>query len=156
MKHFCIFIIKLIDKKYLDPVSLLIKQLCSKGIYDHVEGGISRYTYDEDWVIPHFEKMLYDNTQFILLLSKYCKINKDEYFRDKLDQTIQFIKKEFLNKNELLGSAYDADSDGEEGKYYVYSYDDIKEIKDIRDYFEIDEKGNWENKIILVEKKKAS
>ena len=142
------------NKKYLDPVSLLIKQLCSKGIYDHVEGGISRYTVDEDWVIPHFEKMLYDNTQFILLLSKYCKINKDEYFREKLDQTIQFIKKEFLNKNELLGSAYDADSDGEEGKYYVYSYDDIKEIKDIRNYFEIDEKGNWENKIILVEKKK--
>ena len=71
------------DKKYLDPISLLIKQLCSKGIYDHVEGGISRYTVDEDWIIPHFEKMLYDNTQFILLLSKYCKINKDEYFREK-------------------------------------------------------------------------
>ena len=143
------------DKKYLDPVTLLIKQLCSKGIYDHVEGGISRYTVDEDWVIPHFEKMLYDNTQFILLLSKYCKINKDKYFREKLDQTIQFIKKEFLNKNELLGSAYDADSDNEEGKYYVYSYDEIKDIKDIGNYFEIDKKGNWENKIILVEQKKA-
>ena len=142
-------------KKYLDPVSLLIKQLCSKGIYDHVEGGISRYTVDEDWMIPHFEKMLYDNTQFILLLSKYCKINKDEYFKEKLDQTIQFIKKEFLNKNGLLGSAYDADSDGEEGKYYIYRYDEIKDIKDIRDYFDIDENGNWENKIILVEKKKA-
>ena len=142
------------DKKYLDPISLLIKQLCSKGIYDHVEGGISRYTVDEDWIIPHFEKMLYDNTQFILLLSKYCKINKDEYFREKLDQTIEFIKKEFLNKNELLGSAYDADSDGEEGKYYVYSFNDIKNIRDISDYFELDEKGNWENKIILVEKKK--
>jgi len=142
------------DKKYLDPVSLLIKQLCSKGIYDHVEGGISRYTVDEDWIIPHFEKMLYDNTQFILLLSKYCKINKDKYFREKLDQTIEFIKKEFLNKNKLLGSAYDADSDGEEGKYYVYSYQDIKDIEGIGDYFEIDAKGNWENKIILVEKKK--
>jgi uncharacterized protein len=144
------------NKKYLDPVALVIKQLCSKGIYDHVEGGISRYTVDEDWVIPHFEKMLYDNTQFILLLSKYCKINKDKYFREKLDQTIQFIKKEFLNKNKLLGSAYDADSDGEEGKYYVYRYDEIKDIKNIRNYFEIDKKGNWENKIILVEKNKAS
>ncbi len=143
------------DQKYLDPITLLIKQLCSKGIYDHVEGGISRYTVDEDWVIPHFEKMLYDNTQFILLLSKYCKINKDKYFREKLDQSIQFIKKEFLNKNELLGSAYDADSDNEEGKYYVYSYDEIKDIADIDNYFEIDEKGNWEKKIILVEKKKA-
>ena len=142
------------DKKYIDPVNLLIKQLCSKGIYDHVEGGISRYTIDEDWIIPHFEKMLYDNTQFILLLSKYCKINKDEYYKEKLDQTIQFIKNEFLNKDHLLGSAYDADSDGKEGKYYVYSYDDIKVIKNIHDYFEIDSKGNWENKIILVEKKK--
>ena len=142
------------DKKYLDPVALIIKQLCSKGIYDHVEGGISRYAVDENWVIPHFEKMLYDNTQFILLLSKYCKIDKDEYFLEKLDQTIQFIKKEFLNNNNLLGSAYDADSDGEEGKYYIYSYDEIKNIKEISDYFEIDVKGNWENKIILVEKKK--
>ena len=143
------------DKKYLYPVTLLIKQLCSKGIYDHVEGGISRYAVDENWVIPHFEKMLYDNTQFILLLSKYCKINKDEYFREKLDQTIQFINKEFLNKDKLLGSAYDADSDGEEGKYYVYSFDELKKIIDIGNFFEIDEKGNWENKIILAEKKKA-
>jgi len=143
------------NKKYLDPVSLLVKQLCSKGIYDHVEGGISRYTVDENWVIPHFEKMLYDNTQFILLLSKYCKINKDDYLKEKLNQTIEFIKKEFLNNNNLLGSAYDADSDGEEGKYYVYTYKEIKDIEDINNYFEIDEKGNWDNKIILVEKKKA-
>ena len=144
------------NKKYLEPVSLLVKQLCSKGIYDHVEGGISRYTVDEDWVIPHFEKMLYDNVQFILLLSKYCKINKDEYFKEKLVQTIEFIKKEFLNKDELLGSAYDADSDGEEGKYYVYNYEDIEDIEDIKDYFDIDSKGNWEHKIILVEKKKPT
>ena len=143
------------DKKFLDPVSLLIKQLCSKGIYDHIEGGISRYTVDENWIIPHFEKMLYDNTQFILLLSKYCKINKDVYFKEKLSQTIEFINKEFSNKKKLLGSAYDADSDGEEGKYYVYNFNEIKEIKNISDYFEIDKNGNWENKIILVEKKKA-
>ena len=142
------------DSKYLNPISLLIKQLCSKGIYDHVEGGISRYTVDEDWIIPHFEKMLYDNTQFILLLSKYCMINKDDYFKDKLDQTIGFIKKEFLNQNDLLGSAYDADSDGVEGKYYIYSFDEIKNIQNINEYFEIDSKGNWEGKIILVEKKK--
>ena len=144
------------DVKYLDPLTLIIKKLCSKGIYDHVEGGISRYTVDENWVIPHFEKMLYDNAQFILLLSKYCKINKDSYFKEKLNQTINFVKKEFLNKDELLGSAYDADSDGEEGKYYVYNYEEIKDIPNIGDYFEIDIKGNWENKIILVEKKKST
>jgi len=144
------------DTKYLKPVDLIIKQLCSKGIYDHVEGGIARYTVDDDWVIPHFEKMLYDNTQFILLLSKYCKINSDNYFKYKLEQTIEFLKKNFLNKEGFMGSAYDADSDGEEGKYYTYSYNEIKDIENIGQYFEIKPEGNWENKIILVEKEKPN
>ena len=142
--------------KYLKPVELIIKQLCSKGIYDHVEGGIARYTVDEDWIVPHFEKMLYDNTQFILLLSKYCKINSENYFKYKLEQTINFLKNNFINKEGFLGSAYDADSDGEEGKYYVYSYNEIKDIENIGDYFEIKPEGNWEKKIILVEKQKAN
>ncbi len=144
------------DTKYLKPVEIIIKKLCTKGIYDHVEGGIARYTVDEEWIIPHFEKMLYDNTQFILLLSKYCKIKSDNYFKDKLEQTIEFLKKNFLNKEGFLGSAYDADSDGEEGKYYVYSYNEIKDIENIEKYFEIKPEGNWENKIILVEKAKAN
>ena len=144
------------DKKYITPVELIIKQLCSKGIYDHVEGGIARYTVDEDWTIPHFEKMLYDNTQFILLLSKYCKINPDIYFTEKLEQTIEFLKKNFINKEGFLGSAYDADSDGEEGKYYIYSFSEIQDIENIGKYFEIKPEGNWENKIILVEKKKPN
>jgi uncharacterized protein YyaL (SSP411 family) len=144
------------DTKYLQPVELIIKQLCSKGIYDHVEGGISRYTIDEDWIIPHFEKMLYDNAQFILLLSKYCKINANNYFKEKLEQTIEFLKKNFINKEGFLGSAFDADSDGEEGKYYIYSYSEIKDIKNIEKYFEIKPEGNWENKIILVEKQKPN
>ena len=144
------------DTKYLKPVELIIKQLCSKGIYDHLEGGIARYTVDENWVIPHFEKMLYDNTQFILLLSKYCKIKSDNYFKDKLEQTIEFLKKDFLNKEGFLGSAYDADSDGEEGKYYIFTYDEIKDIENIEKYFEIKPEGNWESKIILVEKGKPT
>jgi uncharacterized protein YyaL (SSP411 family) len=144
------------DIKYLKPVELIIKQLCSKGIYDHVEGGIARYTVDENWVIPHFEKMLYDNTQFILLLSKYCKINSDNYFKEKIEQTIEFLKKNFLNKEGFMGSAFDADSDGEEGKYYVYAYNEIKDIENIGNYFDIKPEGNWENKIILVEKEKPN
>ena len=132
-----------------------MKQICSKGIYDHVEGGISRYTIDENWIVPHFEKMLYDNVQFILLMCKYLKINSDEYFKDKLVQTIEFLSKEFLNKEGFLGSAYDADSDGEEGKYYVYTYEQIKDLENIEKFFEIKPlEGNWENKIILVEKEK--
>jgi uncharacterized protein YyaL (SSP411 family) len=144
------------DSKFLDPIKLIIKQLCSKGIYDHVEGGISRYTVDENWIIPHFEKMLYDNIQFVLLLSKYCKLDQSSYYKKKLEQTIEFLKKDFLNKEGLLGSAYDADSDGEEGKYYVYSYDEVKAIENIEKYFEIKPEGNWENKIILVEKESPS
>ena len=144
------------DKKYLEPLDLIIKQLCSKGIYDHVDGGIARYTVDEDWIVPHFEKMLYDNSQFVLLLSKYCKINSEFYFKEKLDQTIQFLINNFRNKEGFLGSAYDADSDGEEGKYYVFSYEEIKEIENIDKYFEIKPEGNWENKIILIEKEKPN
>jgi uncharacterized protein YyaL (SSP411 family) len=144
------------NKKYLKPVEIVLKQICSKGLYDHVEGGIARYTVDENWIIPHFEKMLYDNSQFILLLSKYCKINSDIYFKDKLEQTIEFLKKDFLNKDGFLGSAYDADSDGEEGKYYIYSFSEIKDIENINKYFEIKPEGNWENKIILVEKEKPT
>ena len=143
------------EKKFIDPVDLIIKQLCSKGIYDHVEGGIARYTTDENWIVPHFEKMLYDNTQFILLLSKYCKINTDNYYKYKLKQTVEFLKKNFLNKEGFLGSAYDADSEGVEGKYYVFDYSEIKEIENIEKYFEIKPEGNWENKIILVEKEKS-
>ena len=144
------------DKKYLAPVDLIIKQLCSKGIYDHVEGGIARYTVDENWIIPHFEKMLYDNTQFILLLSKYCKINSENYYKEKLEQTVEFLKKNFRNSEGFLGSAYDADSEGEEGKYYVYSFEEIKDFPKIEKYFEIKPEGNWENKIILVEKEKPT
>jgi uncharacterized protein YyaL (SSP411 family) len=137
---------------YLKPVKLILKQLCSQGIYDHVEGGISRYTIDEDWLIPHFEKMLYDNAQFILLLSKYLQAEKNIYFEKKIIQTIDFINKNFFNlENKLLGSAYDADSDGEEGKYYIFGYEELKKIEHIEKYFDIKPEGNWENKIILKE-----
>ena len=137
---------------YLKPVELILKQLCSQGIYDHVEGGISRYTVDENWLIPHFEKMLYDNAQFVLLLSKYLRIKKNEYFEKKIIQTIDFINQNFTNlQNKLLGSAYDADSDGEEGKYYVFNYEELNSIKNINQYFDVKPQGNWESKIILKE-----
>ena len=145
------------NPKYLKPVELILKKLCSKGIYDHVEGGISRYTVDENWLIPHFEKMLYDNVQFILLLAKFLKIQPDDYYFKKIKQTTNFIKKNFLNKDtNLLGSAFDADSEGTEGKYYVYNYDELKTIKDIQKFFDIKPEGNWEGKIILDELKEPT
>ena len=74
-------------------------------------------------------------------------------YKNKLVHTIEFIKKNFLNNEGFLGSAYDADSDGEEGKYYVFNYEEIKNIENIEDYFYISPEGNWEKKIILIEKK---
>ncbi len=139
------------DKKYLKPIETLLQNLCSQGIYDHVEGGISRYTVDEKWLVPHFEKMLYDNVQFISLLSSYLKIKDDSYFQNKLIHTINFLLNNFQNSEKLMGSAYDADSEGEEGKYYTFTYDELKDIKDINLYYEVNPSGNWEGKIILKE-----
>ena len=151
---FLYFYNKTKNKKYFDPVNLILKKLCSQGIYDHVEGGISRYTIDENWLIPHFEKMLYDNSQFVSLLSKYLKIKKSEYFEKKAIQTIEFINTSFLNNDyNLLGSAFDADSEGEEGKFYTFNFDEIKGIANLDKYFDIKKEGNWEGKIILKEKK---
>tara|TARA_B110000211_G_scaffold84989_1_gene99625 strand:+ start:892 stop:2622 length:1731 start_codon:yes stop_codon:yes gene_type:complete len=146
------FFSKTKNMDYLRPVELILKQLCSQGIYDHVEGGLSRYTVDENWLIPHFEKMLYDNAQFVLLLSKFLKIKKNSYLEKKIIQTIEFINNNFLNSDSnLLGSAYDADSDGEEGKYYVFNYNELKDINNIDQYFDVKPGGNWEDKIILRE-----
>ena len=98
--------------------------------------------------------MLYDNTQFILLLAKFLKIQSNDYYFKKIRQTANFLKKNFLTKDtNLLGSAFDADSEGIEGKYYVYSYDELKNIKDIEKFFDIRPEGNWEGKIILDELK---
>ncbi len=144
------------NKKYLNVVEKLILSLSSKGIYDHLEGGISRYTVDEKWIVPHFEKMLYDNIQYVNLLNNYL-INKDsDYLKQKLRQTIKFINSEFLVKNSFLGSAYDADSDGVEGKYYVWKYQELKDILgselDIfKKKYQITEEGNFEGSNILVE-----
>ena len=102
--------------------------ISSKGIYDQLGGGISRYTVDEMWIIPHFEKMLYDNIQYIDLLAKFFQKTKNEYFKKKLIQTINFLNSEFKNEEKLYGSAYDADSEGVEGKYYVWSYNELNNL----------------------------
>ncbi len=151
------FYLKNKKKKFYEVTEKLLKNICSKGIYDQLGGGISRYTVDDKWVVPHFEKMLYDNILFVRLLNFYVENTKNEYFKSKLVQSINFIHKEFNNKDNLLGSAYDADSEGVEGKYYIWNYQDIKNIlKEKFELFnkkyEISEAGNFEGNNILVEK----
>ena len=120
------------------------------------EEGPTPCTIEFPHFVPHFEKMLYDNTQFILLLSKYCKINNEKYFKEKLEQTIEFLRAEFLNKDKLLGSAYDADSEGEEGKFYVWTEEEVDALLTdekmnaaFKLYYDVSNEGNWEEKNIL-------
>ena len=143
-------------KNFLESVEKLLKNVSSRGIYDHLEGGIARYTVDEKWIIPHFEKMLYDNILYVDLLNKYIQTNDSDYFKKKLIQTIQFINSQFLSEDELLGSAYDADSEGVEGKYYTWKYKDLEtflgnDFEIFKKKYSINEKGNFEGLNILVE-----
>ncbi len=152
------FYLKTNNQKYLTPVEKLLSNISSKGVYDQLAGGIARYAVDEKWVIPHFEKMLYDNIQYIGLLTKFYQKTKKKYFKKKLIQTIKFINKEFKNEENLYGSAYDADSEGVEGKYYVWSYEDLKNLLEndfelFEKKYEISNAGNFEGKNILVESK---
>jgi len=87
------FYLKTNNQKYLTPVEKLLSNISSKGLYDQLAGGISRYAVDEKWVIPHFEKMLYDNIQYIALLTKFYQKTKKKYFKNKLIQTINFLNK---------------------------------------------------------------
>ncbi len=151
------FYLKNKKKKFYEVTEKLLKNICSKGIYDQLGGGISRYTVDDKWVVPHFEKMLYDNILFVRFLNFYVENTKNEYFKSKLIQSINFIHKEFNNDDNLLGSAYDADSEGIEGKYYIWKYQEIKNIlKDkfelFKKKYEISEGGNFEGNNILVER----
>ena len=152
------FYLKTNNEKYLTPVEKLLSNISSKGVYDQLAGGIARYAVDEKWVIPHFEKMLYDNIQYIGLLTKFYQKTKKEYFKKKLIQTIKFINKEFKNEENLYGSAYDADSEGVEGKYYVWSYEELEkllenDLKLFEKKYEISSAGNFEGKNILIESK---
>ena len=144
-------------KEFLYPVENLLIKISSKGIYDHLGGGIARYTVDEKWITPHFEKMLYDNIQYVILLTHYTSNFNSPYLKKKLKQTIEFINTEFKTNNNYLGSAYDADSEGIEGKFYIWKYSDLANLlKDkfeiIKKIYDISEKGNFEGFNILVEK----
>ncbi len=145
------------NKKFYDAVKILLKNICSRGLYDHLAGGIARYATDDRWIVPHFEKMLYDNVLFVNLLGEFYLVDPDEYYKDKLIQTVEFVNKSFKNKDNLLGSAYDADSEGIEGKYYVWDDKDLRLILQndydlFAKYFDVSENGNWEGKNILIEK----
>ncbi|HHN66997.1 MAG TPA: thioredoxin domain-containing protein, partial [Thermopetrobacter sp.] len=100
------------------------------GIYDHLGGGFARYSTDERWLVPHFEKMLYDNAQLIAVLARAHALTGEPLFRRRIEETITFLKRDMLIDNAGFASSFDADSEGEEGRFYVWSYQELSERLD--------------------------
>ena len=131
--------------------------LCLGGIYDHVGGGLARYSTDEHWLVPHFEKMLYDNAQIIEFLSSLVSLGPSPLYKDRIEKTFSWLDKEMIfTKSNCCAyySAIDADSEGVEGLYYVWDYDEIlDEIGDdgrnLATQYGAIKEGNWEGKNIL-------
>ncbi|MDH5608449.1 MAG: thioredoxin domain-containing protein, partial [Cyclobacteriaceae bacterium] len=137
-----------------DHFLFTLDKIYQGGIYDHVGGGFSRYSVDAEWHVPHFEKMLYDNGQLLSVYAAGYKLSGMESYQHVLLQTIDWLKREMLDKEGGFYAALDADSEGVEGKFYTWSYDEILELtgKDadlIVACYDVSEKGNWEGTNVL-------
>jgi hypothetical protein len=133
---------------------LSIDKMLEGGIYDHVAGGLARYSTDNEWLAPHFEKMLYDNALLIDVLCDAYQITKLEYYKKAIEKTIAFVNNDLKHAEGCFYAALDADSEGVEGKYYVWQKDEINQLLGENaalfcDFFDVSETGNWEHANIL-------
>ncbi|MEP6926514.1 MAG: thioredoxin domain-containing protein [Ginsengibacter sp.] len=138
------------NKDALKAVETTLERMAYGGIYDQVGGGFSRYATDVNWHAPHFEKMLYDNAQLVSLYSHAFQLTKNPLYKRIVYETIAFLKRELTSSEGGFYSSLDADSEGEEGKFYVWSEKEIRDIlgsdaEIFSDYFGISSKGNWEH-----------
>ena len=128
-----------------------LDKMAMAGIYDQLGGGFARYATDAEWKIPHFEKMLYDNAQLISLYSTAYTITKKELYKNIVYETVEFTNRELKSPAGGFYCAIDADSEGVEGKFYVWTAEEVEEIVGkeyyplIKDYFGIDNEALWEN-----------
>lgn len=137
-----------------------IDKMIDGGIYDQVAGGFARYSTDTEWLVPHFEKMLYDNALLISIISEAYQLSKKERYREIIDETVEFIQRELMHPQKGFYSALDADSEGEEGKFYVWNFYEVNEFlkQDAAlfcEFFDITPNGNWEGNNIPRRKKTA-
>ncbi|MEA3443827.1 MAG: thioredoxin domain-containing protein, partial [Bacteroidota bacterium] len=141
----------------LKAVTTTLNKMAGGGIYDQIGGGFARYSTDSYWEVPHFEKMLYDNAQLVSLYSLAYQQSKNPKYKTIVHETLEFIARELKSKEGGFYSSLDADSEGEEGKFYVWTKSELQKLPGnisdlIIDYYQITEKGNWENgKNILLE-----
>ena len=146
------------DQQVLQQVNLTLSKMAYGGIYDQLGGGFARYSTDHLWKVPHFEKMLYDNAQLISLYSLAYQATKNNVYKQVVYETLSFIKHEITAPNGAFYSAIDADSEGKEGKYYIWSKPELKEIlKEGFDlfshYYNVNSLGYWEDdQYILLRK----
>ena len=132
---------------------LSIDKMLDGGIYDHIAGGFARYSTDNEWLAPHFEKMLYDNALLVNILCDAYQLTKNKKYEDAIRQTILFVTNELLSGEGGIFAALDADSEGEEGKYYVWEKQEVDELLGQDSalfcaFYDITEQGNWEAKNI--------
>jgi uncharacterized protein YyaL (SSP411 family) len=142
------------DQDALRQALLSIDKMIEGGIYDQVGGGVARYATDNEWLVPHFEKMLYDNALLVSVLSEAFQLTGNIRYKEVIDETMQFIFRELFFEEGGFYAALDADSEGKEGKYYVWDYAEVKDLlgKDAGifcEYYDITPNGNWEGKNIL-------
>ena len=136
------------DQAAMMQVMTTLEAMATGGIYDQIGGGFARYSVDGQWHVPHFEKMLYDNAQLVSLYAEAYQCLKLEPYIEVIKQTIEWLDREMTSPAGLFYSALDADSEGVEGKFYVWSKADFEAVIGanpmLLDYFNITEDGNWE------------
>ena len=132
-----------------------LNNICQGGIYDHLGGGFARYSVDERWLAPHFEKMLYDNALLIDLLTEVFRETASPLFKARVAETVEWIEREMIADRGGFAASIDADSEGEEGKFYVWSLDEILSVLGVDDgrffvdVYDVTPDGNWEGHTIL-------
>ncbi len=149
------------DEGALQQLKLTVDRMANGGIYDQLGGGFARYSVDADWFAPHFEKMLYDNGQLMSVYAEAHALTQGVLYRRVVYEMFHFVKRELTSDEGGFYSALDADSEGEEGKFYTWTYDELKEVLSdktdlVIDYFEATEAGNWEGGRNILHKSESN
>ncbi|MCC5944460.1 MAG: thioredoxin domain-containing protein [Bernardetiaceae bacterium] len=138
------------NKEALEHAVFSLKKMAWGGIYDQIGGGFARYSVDAEWMVPHFEKMLYDNAQLLSVYAQAYQASGEPLFKEIILQTAAFLSREMQHREGGFYAALDADSEGEEGKYYVWETEELRKHISPEDfelfstYYNIEEEGNWE------------
>lgn len=140
---------------FLEMVTHTLTRMALGGIYDHLGGGFHRYSVDGKWLVPHFEKMLYDNAQLVRILALLYRVTVNEFFKRVMEDTLDYLLREMLHSEGGFYSTQDADSEGEEGRFFVWSRTEVNQILSEEDgeifcrIYDVTESGNFEGKNIL-------